>query len=321
MLIDNELQKKSDDTSSDEKRKKSNDVSDDELQKKSDDSSVVLFPNQIDHFNFLSNTFKDYHCAVDTSDTGSGKTIIALKICQYFQLNLFVICPVTTKANWQIEAKKYNVKMIDCLSYDTLRSRKVKDEDLLGKLITLKHGWLKRKDEIVGEKTKKTTFSPTKRFLTKVVDKGTLVVFDEYYKIKNMNPSYKACLELSKAVWSTNKTCSRCLFSTGTPSGQNSSIQLFLRLFGIMRQTKVCYKPKDIDHYLPSGFNEILKVCNDIDKEKTQKYSELKNKNKQNYMKAVQKLYKHVIKTVNTSSCCKNEDLPTIDAKNCFYNV
>lgn len=65
-----------------------------------------LYPYQQDHFERLINIFSSNKIAVDCSKTGSGKTIIALKLADYFLTQqgyhrVIIICPPTLIEQWR----------------------------------------------------------------------------------------------------------------------------------------------------------------------------------------------------------------------------
>ena len=63
----------------------------------------TLFPYQIDHKNRLVEILKEFNRALDTSKTGSGKSVTSLSVYKYHfsHLPLVIVCPPTLIANWE----------------------------------------------------------------------------------------------------------------------------------------------------------------------------------------------------------------------------
>lgn len=59
-----------------------------------------LYPNQESHFKNLCETLNSHKMACDTSLTGAGKTIVAVKIAKHFNLPICVIAPPTLRDQW-----------------------------------------------------------------------------------------------------------------------------------------------------------------------------------------------------------------------------
>lgn len=72
-----------------------------------------LYPYQQVHFDRLVHIFEQYKIAIDTSKTGSGKTIVAIFMAQYFlQHNIdtvIIVCPPTLSEHWQNYVESGNV--------------------------------------------------------------------------------------------------------------------------------------------------------------------------------------------------------------------
>ena len=61
---------------------------------------MKLFPTQEQHLEALCDILESNQIACDTSITGSGKTICAVKIAQKYGLDLYVVAPPTLRDNW-----------------------------------------------------------------------------------------------------------------------------------------------------------------------------------------------------------------------------
>lgn len=64
------------------------------------------------------------HIAIDTSDTGVGKTYMAAAICKEMGRKPIIICPKTLIFNWQCILDFFGVKAFDIVNYETIRTGK-----------------------------------------------------------------------------------------------------------------------------------------------------------------------------------------------------
>ena len=66
-----------------------------------------LLPYQIPHVLQLYETMLQQDCVLDASDTGTGKTYVASKVCKEFGLIPFVICPKSVVPSWNKVLKSF----------------------------------------------------------------------------------------------------------------------------------------------------------------------------------------------------------------------
>lgn len=60
-----------------------------------------LLDYQIHHLKSLVQIYNNYHRILDTSDTGTGKTYVAIALCLVLNLKPFIICPKSVLSNWK----------------------------------------------------------------------------------------------------------------------------------------------------------------------------------------------------------------------------
>ena len=80
-----------------------------------------LLDYQILHVQNLIGAINNNNIAIDTSDTGCGKTYCALAICKQLNLEPIIICPKSIISNWRRISYKFNVKPLFICNYETLR--------------------------------------------------------------------------------------------------------------------------------------------------------------------------------------------------------
>ena len=71
-------------------------------------SRPKLFDWQEDHARKLADALIKYGCAKDGSDTGTGKTVVALSVARDLQLTPFVVCPKSVVPAWKEWIQKFD---------------------------------------------------------------------------------------------------------------------------------------------------------------------------------------------------------------------
>ena len=71
-----------------------------------------LLDYQILHVQNFVQTINKNNIAIDTSDTGCGKTYCALAICKQLNLEPIIICPKSIISNWRRISDKFKIKTI-----------------------------------------------------------------------------------------------------------------------------------------------------------------------------------------------------------------
>jgi superfamily II DNA or RNA helicase len=83
-----------------------------------------LLDYQVLHVQNLVGSIEKNKIAIDTSDTGCGKTYCALAVCKQLNLNPIIICPKSIISNWKKIAKIFGVEPVFACNYETLRRGK-----------------------------------------------------------------------------------------------------------------------------------------------------------------------------------------------------
>lgn len=82
------------------------------------------YPSQIPHIHNLVESLKKHGAAVDLSDTGTGKTVVACSCAKELGLSLFVVCPKSVIPSWKDKAAACGVPIVEVVNYEKLRLRK-----------------------------------------------------------------------------------------------------------------------------------------------------------------------------------------------------
>ncbi len=114
----------------------------------------------------LSAAIRKYGAAIDGSDTGSGKTYVAIGVARELGLRVGVVCPKAVITSWKrVIENHFKLPMEFVINYEGLRTGKYKD------IAT----WVRP--------NKKSTIE---KFTWKIKDpKNVLIIFDESHKLKD----------------------------------------------------------------------------------------------------------------------------------------
>jgi len=81
----------------------------------------TLFPKQQESVDRLLHALQHYGCALDSSMTGVGKTIIASRVALNSGRPVFVLCPKIVVPHWERELAEVGVGALGVLNYEKLR--------------------------------------------------------------------------------------------------------------------------------------------------------------------------------------------------------
>ena len=119
------------------------------------DSAVELYDYQKVHANNLCRALDLYNSALDGSDTGTGKTVVALEACRRMDMVPFVICPKAVVPVWKDWMDRFGFRVGFANTYEKLRGGRTE--------------FVKRRG---------------KAFEWKVLSDRALLIFDEVHRCK-----------------------------------------------------------------------------------------------------------------------------------------
>ena len=82
------------------------------------------YPQQEAHIEVLANVISRHNAALDSSKTGTGKTLCAAEVAKRLGLSVFVIAPKATLVNWTRVLKEQGAGVIGIINYEKLRTGK-----------------------------------------------------------------------------------------------------------------------------------------------------------------------------------------------------
>ncbi len=262
-------------------------------------ASVKLFPYQVEHYHRVISILLDNLVYVDTSETGAGKSIIAMKLAQYLGLPMFIICPTSMVDIWSALASTYKIKTISITSYGKISYTRNGNNP--------SHGFLESRFD------KKFNF--TDKF-QEIVNEGILLIVDECQNCKNESQRSFAVRELIRSIAISSEGRSRIGLLSHTPTDKENIIP-FLHLLGIS-------KSRDIYKFQRTGFGFGEYILDGL--QELQKYAQRKNPEVYNLLndqfpildrrtipKYSQNLYDLIISPILTSNMTKGDFRTTLE--------
>jgi superfamily II DNA or RNA helicase len=128
----------------------------------------ILREYQLPHTQIILNSLQKNNSAIDGSDTGTGKTFVALSLCKHLHMTPVILCSKSGIYGWINKAEKYfNIKNIIAANYEQYKLGNLK--------------YLIRKD------IKKTKVIETNYTWTTLNPNKHIIIFDEAHKCQNPN--------------------------------------------------------------------------------------------------------------------------------------
>lgn len=248
---------------------------------------------------------------IDTSDRGSGKTYLAMDTALFYGIEMFIVCNVTMIGIWEHLTRQYGVPVAAIISYQTLRSQ-FGYEPI--------HEYLDRHDILAVSKTKSLYFTPTKQY-TALVEKGILLVIDEFQSIKNDSAQTKACTALIHEITKPNSN-SRAALLSNTPIDDFKQAPNLLKVLGYIKSEKLTSYKFGTKTLAFEGLEELIQNCRELDDATTQSILDQVPINKDNVNNLCYLLYKHVIKPIISGAMSPPENIKgKFYVMNGFYNM
>lgn len=83
-----------------------------------------LFPYQLQHLILMINAFVRHLVAIDSSDTGTGKTYVSVALCILLGLRPFVVCPKPVVKTWYHVFDLFGVTPLGIVNYESAKNGK-----------------------------------------------------------------------------------------------------------------------------------------------------------------------------------------------------
>ena len=191
--------------------------------------SVDLYQFQKDFVDKAMNIFEHSQLLINSSDTGTGKTITTIYMVKDMDIPIIVICPNNVKNIWINQFLIYGVKHYRVFTFNEFSGRLKKGETETTQYIADK--MMTRTIRKVGKKNYASVRVNPRfdQFFEKYGEGSGLVVFDEFQSIKNEGTTVT---EVSRAllrycIGTENKK--RVLLLSATPFDQRANFETFFR--------------------------------------------------------------------------------------------
>lgn len=191
-----------------------------------------LYKYQLPHFYQLEEIMLNNQCGLDASDTGTGKTYVALALSHSLKMKPLILCPRSVIPSWLSVAKTLGVDIMGISNYELIKGGKyyntkmekvecpfLKREfyDEQGKLITDVSKIKATADGVNTKGAKKYVFTPPS---------DVFVIFDEAHRCKNHRSG------TSKLMMSIYESKCKMLLLSATISDKIECFKPFGVIFG-----------------------------------------------------------------------------------------
>lgn len=184
-----------------------------------------LLQYQISHVARLIDILVKNHFALDGSDTGIGKTYIALAVCKELGRRPIIICPKTIMSNWFSICHYLKIKPYDIVNYETIKT---------GKTYT-NYQFKNRKQSPFIELIDPDPNDPFRSIFQWKLPKDAIIIIDETHRCKSPNTENgKLLLSVKQAIEQKIPV----LFLSATICEKFTDMKILFFLFGLINHTR-----------------------------------------------------------------------------------
>lgn len=181
-----------------------------------------LLNYQIPHFLQLKETLRVRSCVLDASDTGTGKTYVAMALAKELKLLPFVICPKSVVNNWVAVAGHFQIELLGVANYEMLKIGKFYNKDLQ----KLDCPYMERFEKKVLIRNREKMIGDFQFYLPSDV----LVIFDEAHRCKNYGSI------TSRMLLSIQKSYCKIMLLSATIADKLDCFKPFGVIFGFYKE-------------------------------------------------------------------------------------
>lgn len=212
------------------------------------------FPHQVRHYVYSRHILDLYGRLVNTSPTGSGKTVVTILLARHYRLSLLVVCPTGVRAVWERESEKYGVHLIEAISYERFRGNK--------RMVS--HDYLDR------DGSEGYIFTD---YTIELLCSGIMIVFDESQRIKNKDSiTFKSCNYLANLAYGYKKS-KVCLLSA-SPYDKPFFSESYCKVLGLLTESTLTTYNAGNNRHSFDGLYQIRDMAAMFDPETTERCME-----------------------------------------------
>lgn len=131
-----------------------------------------LLKYQIPHAENIVNILKNKNICLDGSDTGTGKTYVAMAVIKHLKLKPIIICPKTIMSSWQKVANIFNVEVLCIVNYETITRGKYYNKNKIDSEIRTENPYVEIDEKYID-------------YYKWTLPENTLIIFDEAHHCCN----------------------------------------------------------------------------------------------------------------------------------------
>lgn len=211
--------------------------------------TMTMKTHQVKHYQRMREILSSWFVALDKSEPGSGKTVVATAVALSLGLSLIVIAPPMVHDQWRTTAKQYGVPLVYIASYQRLRMATTPQQAetaLVRRLST---------DELAERGNgAPSTFEHTP-FFAKLLAQGVLIIFDEFHMVKtDRTLQLETAHCIVRALVHNPTTISRAALLSATPCDLIENAVSLLKMLGILTHSSL----------LPNGVTEVGQIAREI---------------------------------------------------------
>lgn len=211
----------------------------DEPPKINDDIREKLLSYQIEHVSNLVYILNKNTTALDSSDTGTGKTYTAIATCAQMDITPIILCPKNVVSSWKYVCNIFHVKPLVVINYESAKNGIIVNEKPLLSYI---------RDESVNSKGSRVL-----EYNWHIDKNNVIFIFDEVHKCSNMSSLN------GKLLLSAKQQDKHMLLLSATIADHPEKFRLFFYVLNFLEPTDVKKKNITFSQYMSTIYKWVMR--------------------------------------------------------------
>jgi SNF2 family DNA or RNA helicase len=212
-----------------------------------------LISYQKDHTLSLIKIIKNNICALDASDTGTGKTYTCIATIKHFDFKPIIVCPKSVINVWKNVCKKFKVNPLFIVNYETLRLGKYYQGVERINCSMIKRIKIKSNDNNDNNDNNENNQNITFKWSIEDLPKNTCFVFDEVHKCADINT------QLGQLLFASKETNFPLIMLSATIADNPERFKFFFYLLNFLDPVQVQNDKIDYDKYMKTMIRWIYR--------------------------------------------------------------